>query len=122
MPASGWFVPVAYEAAPQLSLAAPPCKCNWAKQPETRTRPASPAATTLRPDEGFIGRDETIHALDRAFDEHHVVLLHAYAGQGKTSTAVECRAFGTLLRVGWGARPLVLFASFESHNDLGGLA
>ena len=27
--------------------------------------------------------------LDRAFDRHPVVLLHAYAGQGKTATAVE---------------------------------
>ena len=41
------------------------------------------------PDQGFIGRDETLLMLDRAFDAHSIVLLHAYAGQGKTATAVE---------------------------------
>ena len=41
------------------------------------------------PDTDFVGRDETLLLLDRAFDEHAVVLLHAYAGQGKSATAVE---------------------------------
>ena len=40
------------------------------------------------PDVGFIGRDETILKLDRSFDEQNLVLLHAFAGSGKTSTAV----------------------------------
>jgi len=42
-----------------------------------------------RPDIGFYGRDETLYALDRASDMHRIVLLHAYAGSGKTSTAAE---------------------------------
>jgi len=41
------------------------------------------------PDVGFFGRDETLLALDRAFDKQQVVLLHAYAGSGKTTTAAE---------------------------------
>lgn len=41
------------------------------------------------PDMGFFGRDETLLVLDRAFDRHHIVLLHAYAGSGKSSAAVE---------------------------------
>ena len=41
------------------------------------------------PDTGFVGRDETLLLLDRAFDHSPVVLLHAYAGQGKSATAVE---------------------------------
>ena len=41
------------------------------------------------PDIGFWGRDETLLALDRAFDGQHVVLLHGYAGSGKTATAAE---------------------------------
>ena len=32
------------------------------------------------PDAGFFGRDETLLAVDRAFDTGQVVLLHAYAG------------------------------------------
>ena len=47
--------------------------------------PALPAT----PDAGFWGRDETLLALDRAFDTHPIVLLHAYAGSGKTATAAE---------------------------------
>jgi ATP/maltotriose-dependent transcriptional regulator MalT len=43
----------------------------------------------LAPDVGFIGRDETILRLDRTFDDQNIVLLHAYAGSGKTSTAAE---------------------------------
>ena len=39
------------------------------------------------PDAGFCGRDETLLALDRAFDRHQIVLLHAYAGSGKTATS-----------------------------------
>ena len=41
------------------------------------------------PDAGFFGRDETLLALDRAFDDQRVVLLHAFAGAGKSSTAAE---------------------------------
>ena len=41
------------------------------------------------PDAGFFGRDETLLALDRAFDAQQVVLLHAFAGAGKSSTAAE---------------------------------
>jgi len=36
-----------------------------------------------RPDVGFFGRDETILALDRAFDTQSVVLLNAYAGSAR---------------------------------------
>ena len=35
-----------------------------------------------------IGRDETILALDRAFDQHQVVALLGVGGSGKTSTAL----------------------------------
>ena len=41
------------------------------------------------PDAGFFGRDETLLALDRAFDTQQMVLLHAFAGAGKSSTAAE---------------------------------
>jgi hypothetical protein len=69
------------------------------------------------PDEGFIGRDETLLTLDRAFDTNRVVLLHAYAGQGKSSTAVEFARWYAQTG-GLGARPEVLLASFEGHTDL----
>ena len=83
-----WLVPIAYEAAPVRLL--------------RRTRRPTGAVTRLSdgqlgaqqpgsvseavpapPDVGFHGRDETLLALDRAFDNHRIVLLHGYAGSGK---------------------------------------
>ena len=77
----------------------------------------NPALLRYVPDTGFIGRDETLLLLDRAFDSHPVVLLHAYAGQGKSATAVEfARRYART--GGLGAQPVVLFTSFEGHADL----
>jgi hypothetical protein len=73
------------------------------------------SALPQAPDVGFIGRDETILRLDRTFNEQSIVLLHAYAGSGKTSTAAEF--------VGWyretgGWDGPVLFTSFEQYKRL----
>src|SRR5262249_30217511 len=67
------------------------------------------------PDAGFYGRDETILALDRAFDRHQVVLLHAYAGSGKTSTTAEFARW--YARTG-GVEGPILFTSFERYLPL----
>ena len=115
-PLQDWFVPVAYEAAPvELCTAAPSAVLG--EQPELDPVQLNRLLLRYVPEEGFIGRDETILALDRAFDEHRVVLLHAYAGQGKSSTAVEFARWYSVTG-GLGAQPLVLLASFESHTDL----
>jgi hypothetical protein len=69
---------------------------------------------------GFFGRDETLLALDRAFDTQQVVLLHALAGAGKTSTAAEFARWYQLtggLGYAGGDGP-VLFTSFEQHRPL----
>src|SRR5262249_27306419 len=66
-----------------------------------------------RPDVGFFGRDETLLALDRAFDRHAVVMLHAYAGSGKTATAAE---FARWYSLTGGVQGPVLFTSFEQHR------
>jgi tetratricopeptide (TPR) repeat protein len=114
-----WFVPVAYEAAP-IELCPDGPATSLGEQPELDPVQLNHLLLRHVPEEGFIGRDETILALDRAFDEHRVVLLHAYAGQGKSSTAVEFARWYSVTG-GLGAQPLVLLASFESHNDLDGL-
>jgi tetratricopeptide (TPR) repeat protein len=67
------------------------------------------------PDVGFIGRDETLLALDRAFDTQSVVLLHAYAGSGKTTAAAE---FARWYSLTGGVEGPVLFTSFEQHRPL----
>lgn len=115
-PLQDWCVPVVYEAAPLKLLAAdsiPALGEDLDLDPVQRNR------SLLRhvPEEGFVGRDETLFALDRAFDNHRIVLLHAYAGQGKSTTAVEfARWYSTT--GGLGKQPIVLLASFERHTDL----
>ena len=52
-------------------------------------RRVGPGELPRSPDLGFFGRDETLLALDRAFDTQPTVLLHAFAGAGKSSTAAE---------------------------------
>lgn len=115
-PLQDWFVPVAYEASPvELCPAVP----TGALDGHPELDPVQLNRQLLRhvPEEGFIGRDETIFALDRAFDEHRIVLLHAYAGQGKSSTAVEFARWYSVTG-GLGAPPLVLLSSFETYTDL----
>jgi tetratricopeptide (TPR) repeat protein len=116
-PLQDWFVPVVYEAMPIGLLPASGDGGLALDRPELD--PIQTNETLLRyvPDTGFIGRDETLLLLDRAFDSHPVVLLHAYAGQGKTATAVEFARWYSRTG-GLGPQPVVLFTSFESHTDL----
>src|SRR5258706_7077821 len=67
------------------------------------------------PDAGFFGRDETLLALDRGFDKHHAVVLHAFAGSGKTTVAAE---FARWYALTGGVDGPVLFTSFEQYKPL----
>ena len=110
IPLQDWSVPVAYEAAPIQLFAraesAAPIKIDLSKK--IRAEDSLP-----RPDVGFFGRDETILALDRAFDTQPVVLLHAYAGSGKTMTAAE---FARWYAQTGGLHGPILFTSFEQYK------
>ena len=120
-----WAVPIVYEAAPLTLLDAGPRRApliQLASDGGGDGATAESGATVPRPpDAGFFGRDETLLALDRAFDTQPVVLLHAFAGAGKTSTAAEFarwyQATGGLHHAGLGAGP-VLWSSFEHHLPL----
>jgi tetratricopeptide (TPR) repeat protein len=118
-PLQDWFVPVVYEADPIHLL--PPkdgaTGLELNQRPELDPVLTNQALRRYVPDTGFVGRDETLLALDRAFDQHPVVLLHAYAGQGKTATAVEFARWYAQTG-GLGPQPVVLFTSFETHTDL----
>jgi tetratricopeptide (TPR) repeat protein len=117
-PLQDWSVPVVWERAP-LRL--------WPEKPDTPSIQIFPGKGTAakpgaldqslpaRPDFGFYGRDETLYALDRAFDTHRIVLLHAYAGSGKTATAAE---FARWYALTGGVEGPVLFTSFERHLPL----
>jgi tetratricopeptide (TPR) repeat protein len=111
IPLRDWSVPVVFEAAP-LAL--------FPKRTESTTLKFSAGATAMeglppRPDAGFFGRDETLLALDRAFDRQSIALLHAYAGGGKTTAAAE---FARWYRETGGVEGAVLFTSFEQHKPL----
>jgi tetratricopeptide (TPR) repeat protein len=118
-----WAVPVIYESAP-LALLRPPDRTApliKVTSAETKTDKDSAAGGVPRPpDAGFFGRDETLLALDRAFDTQPVVLLHAFAGSGKTTTAAEfARWYAATGGLDWAEQPewpgAVLWSSFEHH-------
>ncbi|HEY1757480.1 MAG TPA: tetratricopeptide repeat protein [Bryobacteraceae bacterium] len=109
-PIEDWTVPVVFEAAPVRLFP------NAGETIEIKlTAPASgDSGLPHAPDIGFIGRDETILKLDRAFDDQDIVLVHAYAGGGKTSTAAEFARW--YRQTGFAGPPL--FTSFEEHKPL----
>jgi tetratricopeptide (TPR) repeat protein len=122
-PLQDWPVPVVYEAAP-IPLFPPPAQETGLRVTLGAGDSAAPAgAATGRldpglpptPDAGFFGRDETLLALDRAFDTQPVVPLHAYAGSGKTATAAE---FARWYALTGGVEGPVLFTSFEQYKPL----
>ncbi|HEY6413740.1 MAG TPA: CHAT domain-containing protein [Edaphobacter sp.] len=113
-----WGVPVVYESAPMmlfpkaaghgLTISLNPGQFEAVAQGADKSLPP-------RPDIGFFGRDETLLALDRAFDTQAIVLLHSYAGSGKTSTAVE---FARWYDLTGGINGPILFTSFEQYQPL----
>ncbi|MGA2074532.1 MAG: tetratricopeptide repeat protein [Terriglobia bacterium] len=114
-----WPVPVAFEAAPvtlfRKRAGAPALKISLGKGKAAPGRGTLDKDLPKPPDAGFFGRDETLYELDRAFDSQHVVLLHAYAGSGKTTTAAEFARWYTLTG---GLEGRVLFTSFEQYRPL----
>ena len=118
-PLQDWSVPVVYEAMPihLLSPKANPPDLELAARPELDPVQTSPALRRYVPDTGFVGRDGTLLLLDRAFDRSPVVLLHAYAGQGKSTTAVEFARWYAQTG-GLGPQPMVLLTSFENRTNL----
>ena len=118
-----WAVPVVYESAPLVLLRpekrdAPVIRLAPAETRAAQSGAAESGRPPRPPDAGFFGRDETLLALDRAFDTQHVVLLHAFAGAGKSSTAAAFarwyQATGGLDHPDWG-RGAVLWSTFEHH-------
>jgi tetratricopeptide (TPR) repeat protein len=121
LPLQDWTVPVVYEAAPLQVF--PPVRGKDRDAPRLQiTAGATATAPTgldpdlpPPPDAGFYGRDETLLALDRAFDRDSIVLLHAYAGSGKTTTAAE---FARWYSLTGGVDGPVLFTTFERYLPL----
>ena len=118
-PIDDWSVPVVYEAAPISLFPAPDTRealtITLNEDQGAPSRGDLDPKLPKMPDAGFFGRDETILALDRAFDTQQIVLLHAYAGSGKTATAAE---FARWYALTGGVSGPVLFTSFEQYQPL----
>lgn len=116
-----WLVPLVHEAAPL-----PICDPGLGRRKRARAAPEDlPADADLPgpPAWGFVDRPEVVFTLDRAFDVHGTVLLHAFAGAGKTALAREFALWyrqSGALREGEGTEPeelgVLLWSSFESHG------
>ena len=114
-----WTVPIVYEVAPVAPFPTFPeterQPFNIGQNNAVSTQAKLDTQLPENPDAGFFGRDETLLALDRAFDTEKIVLLHSYAGNGKTSVAAE---FGRWYAETGGVTGLVLFTSFEWYMSL----
>jgi len=111
-PFRDWLVPVVFEASPLSVLSTRDAAAIFA--------PAGSAARTddglpHPPEIGVIGGDATLLELDRAFDVHKTILLHAYAGSGKSTTAVE---FARWYRDTRGLQGPTWLESFETYRPL----
>lgn len=118
-PLQDWPVPVVYEAAPiplfPKATTTAKLQIHLKAGEATVSRGDLDASLPPQPDAGFFGRDETLLALDRAFDTQAIVLLHAFAGSGKTTTAAE---FARWYSLTGGVQGPVLFTSFEQYKPL----
>jgi tetratricopeptide (TPR) repeat protein len=114
-----WMVPIIFEAESVALFPQRPKEMELTfivtANAAAPSSSALPRQVEKTPDAGFFGRDETLLALDRAFDTQRIVLLHAYAGNGKTSTAAE---FARWYHLTGGIDGPVLFTSFEQYKTL----
>jgi hypothetical protein len=119
-----WLVPTVHEAAPM-----PLCDPGSGRRKRARAVPddlPDDSALPGPPAWGFVERPGVLFTLDRAFDVHGTVLLHAFVGAGKTSLA---REFALWYRQSGGLRPdketeleepgLLLWSSFGSYSPHG---
>ena len=115
---SDWMVPVAYEAAP-LHLISEPAATDRPSVSIDPGRARSDAALPARSELGFYGRDDTLLALDRAFDAQPIVLLYGEAGIGKTATAAE---FARWYRFTGGVAGPVIYTSVGRQATIAALS
>jgi tetratricopeptide (TPR) repeat protein len=107
-PLQDWMTPILYASAPvRLALAV-------SASPAAEVDPELPFPLVT----GTHGRDDVLLALDRAFDEHSVVLLHGQAGGGKTTAVADFARWS--LRTDGTPRP-ILWTSFGNRLTLAGI-
>ena len=115
VPLRDWAVPVVFEAVPLTLFPKPAATGKLVLRLDRAGAGPEVEGLPPRPDAGFFGRDETLLALDRAFDRQRIVLLHAYAGSGKTTAVAE---FARWYSDTDGVSEPPVFTSFEHHKPL----
>jgi tetratricopeptide (TPR) repeat protein len=114
-----WFLPALYQqsADPRVFDAAAPLPEGLTPRtvPLALRDPLAPGGLPGEPIHGFHGRARELLALERAFADHRVVVLHGFGGQGKTTLAADAgRWFHRTGRFPGGAA----FVSFEHGGSL----
>jgi hypothetical protein len=107
-----WLVPIVYEAFP-IRLVQAPLSTNRSSLVKNSVVKNDDVVGLPEPDTGFIGRDEILLEIDRAFDNHPLVLVTGYAGIGKTSTISE---FARWYIYTTSSDTRVIFTSFEYYR------
>ncbi len=117
-----WFLPALYQQQSEIvpfpprpaALEAPPRLSGARFAPLGRGGRRVRAGFPPEPPHGFKGRARELLTLERAFAEHHVVVLHGFGGQGKTALATHAARW--LTRNGLFKR--AAFVSFEGGAGL----
>jgi tetratricopeptide (TPR) repeat protein len=110
-----WIVPVVFQAGDDLAIRQGPDLAVLSTELSPDLSLARLSSLPPEPDLGFIGADDGLLGIDRAFDEDRVVLIHGLAGAGKTAIAVEFARW-YFATGGLAERPL--FTSFEEKRTI----
>jgi tetratricopeptide (TPR) repeat protein len=116
-PLQDWIVPIVYETYP-LRIFQPSIPGQGVKPTvlgDVPTAKDSADHDYEEPRFGFFGRDDTLYDLDRTFTSHNLLLLHGYAGEGKTASATEFVRWYT--RTGGTTGPSI-YTSFRSAQTV----
>jgi tetratricopeptide (TPR) repeat protein len=109
-----WLVPVVLQAGDDLTIpAARGASAAFSDNAEQDFMFSS--ALPPAPDLGFVGADDALLAIDRAFDRNSVVLIYGFAGAGKTASAVGFARWYSITR---GFSGPSIFTSFEEKRNL----
>jgi tetratricopeptide (TPR) repeat protein len=107
---SDWVIPLVYEAAPAPVFLRTDRRRQYRRPfPKPAENSASQVPDPLTT--GFVGQDDTLLDLERAFAHPATVLLHGLAGSGKSSAAAE---FARWYLTTDGVQRIV-YTSFEHH-------
>lgn len=109
-----WVIPVVYEASQSPLFTRSRRRGTGLGTVGANRQLANPAELPAPPTTGFIGQDDSLLDLDRAFTTHRVVLLHGFAGSGKSATAAEFARWYSAT----GGVERVVYTSFERYQTI----